>query len=406
MKHEIVKMSATVGFTLSVLAIFCAWSYFQEQQQLFTQIDTKLYSAAAAIPYVLTEDFHDRATDKGSISPKEDQKNIRSLSALNNHLQTKFLYTVIRDRDGHYRLSSSSATDEELKKGKEVSYFTAYPDASDLIKQGFESHQTHFNGSAEDYYPIYAPTYSDRWGTYRSVFIPMSSPNGNHFVACADIDISYVKEQLQKNLLNTILEFVIFTLAILPIIYAYIIAIKRKSQEFQHVHQLYLDHSERAVTDPLTKIGNRLKLDNELVAAMSYYKNLNQPFVLVMIDIDHFKSINDQYGHQVGDVVLQQFAALLIEHSRSNDIVGRWGGEEFMIIYRNANLDGAYQHAEKLRKLIEHTKFEIDRNITASFGIAQPNRDMELDELLRCADEALYTAKDDGRNRTVKSLCY
>lgn len=404
MKREMAKMVAAVGFTLSVLAVYCIWGYFEEKQLLIAQIDRQLFSAAAAIPYVLHNDFHDRATDADSISPKEDKSNILSLSALNNRLGMKFLYTVIRDRNGVYQLSSSSATDEELKTGEEVRYFTAYPDASDLLKHSFENN-THFSERDKTYYPIYAPIYSDRWGTYRSVFIPMRSPGGNPYFACADVDISYVSALLRHNLLQTILEFVIFTLAILPIIYAYVSVVKRKSREFQQVHQLYLDQSARSITDPLTKIGNRLKLDNELQAAMNHYRKFAQSFVLAMIDIDHFKAINDQYGHQIGDIVLQQFANLLVEHSRSSDIVGRWGGEEFMIIYRNTNLDGAYHHAEKMRKVIEGALFEKNKNITASIGVTQPIPGMALQQLLRCADEALYTAKGEGRNRTVRRVC-
>jgi diguanylate cyclase (GGDEF)-like protein len=233
----------------------------------------------------------------------------------------------------------------------------------------------------------------------------MRSPNGNLYVACADMDITHVAALLRKNLLENLLTFVIFTLGILPIIYSYVRAIRRKSREYQQVHKLYLDQSERSVTDPLTKVGNRLKLDNELQKAMSHYHNFAQPFGLVMIDIDHFKAINDRYGHQVGDVVLQQFSSFLVEHARSSDVVGRWGGEEFMIIYHSTNLEGAYHHAEKLRKVIEKSEFEKIGNIRASFGVAQPTPDITLPKLLQCVDQALYAAKKEGRNRTVKREC-
>jgi diguanylate cyclase (GGDEF)-like protein len=404
MKHELKKITAVVGFTLLALALFCIWGYFQEKQHLITQIDRQLYAAAVAIPYVLKDDFHNRVADPDSISSEEDQNNIRSLSELNNNLQMKFLYTVVQDGKGDYRLSSSSATNEELEAGEEVRYFTAYPDVSELIKQGFENQQTHFSAPSETYHPAYAPIYSDRRGTYRSVFIPLRSPNGAPYYACADMDITHVATLLRQNFLHNILEFVIFALAISPIIYFYISAVKRKSQEFQQAHQLYLNQSERSVTDPLTKIGNRAKLDNELQSAMRHYRNFAQPFGLLMIDIDHFKPINDQYGHQAGDKVLQQFANILVKHTRSNDIAGRWGGEEFMIILPGTNLNGAYLHAEKLRRIIENSEFEKIKNISASFGVAQPTPDMSLSQLLQCVDEALYTAKEEGRNRTVKYL--
>ena len=402
MRREIAKLSTAIGFTLLLVAIFCTWSYLQEQQRLFAQIDKQLLAAATTIPYVLNDDFHDRATDQNSIQNQEDLQNITNLSTLSGKLNMKFLYTVIRDTEGKYRLSSSAATDDELKKGKEIRYFSAYPDVSKLIIQGFEDNKTIFSARSDEYHPIYAPVYSDRWGTYRSVFIPMVSPGGQRYVACADMDISHVTALLRHTLMKNLLMFGVLVLAILPIIYAYIRAVRRQSREYQQVHKLYLDQSERSVTDALTNIGNRLRLDNELKAAMNNFRNFGQPFGLVMIDIDHFKKINDQHGHQVGDIVLQQFANLLVEHSRSNDVVGRWGGEEFMIIYLSTNLEGAYHHAEKMRKIIENSEFEGIKKITASFGVAQSTYGIALDELLHCADLALYTAKKEGRNRTVK----
>jgi diguanylate cyclase (GGDEF)-like protein len=138
---------------------------------------------------------------------------------------------------------------------------------------------------------------------------------------------------------------------------------------------------------------------------MNHFHNFGQPFGLVMIDIDHFKAVNDQYGHQTGDLVLQQLGKLLTTHTRSSDIVGRWGGEEFMIIYRGTGLEGAYHHAEKLRKVIENYEFEEVNTIHASLEVAQPTPDMSLQQLLQCVDKALYTAKHAGRNRTVKQEC-
>jgi diguanylate cyclase (GGDEF)-like protein len=122
-----------------------------------------------------------------------------------------------------------------------------------------------------------------------------------------------------------------------------------------------------------------------------------------MIDIDHFKPINDRYGHQTGDMVLKQFADLLNAHSRSTDTIGRWGGEEFMIIYRNADIEVACIFAEKLRKIIEKSLFKKVEHISASFGVAQMIPGISLSQLLTQTDAALYSAKRAGRNCTVKS---
>ena len=311
----------------------------------------------------------------------------------------KFLYTVICDHDGTYRLSSSSALKEEFEQSQEVRYFTAYPDASDTLKQSFELPNTHFSQRNETYEAFYVPVFSDRWGTYRSIFVPMRSPTGKTYVVGADIDISYVQALLRQNTLKTLLEFVIFLLVILPIVYVYVNALKQKTQEYQHVHRLYMDQSKRSVTDSLTQLYNRLKLDEELEIAFEHYQKHNKPFALIMIDIDHFKAVNDRFGHQVGDTVLRHISKLLADTSRASDIVGRWGGEEFLIICQDTNVNGAYQLAEKLRASIERYVIEKEYGITASFGVGEAATDMGRSQFLQQVDEALYEAKRKGRNR-------
>jgi diguanylate cyclase (GGDEF)-like protein len=403
MKREKIKMLSAIVFTLLAMGIFSLWSYFREEERLIAQVDKRLYSAAVAIPFVLDDDFHDRAVDAQSITTGEDQRNIENLSKLNNRLGTKFLYSVVRGSDGTYRLSSSSALKKELETKKEVRYFSPYPDVSIMMKQSFEASATNFSHRNDVYHEFYVPIFSDRWGTYRSIFIPMRSPSGNAYMVGADIDISHVKTLLRKNILDTILTFLFFTLAILPIVYAYISMLRQKNREYLRVHRLYLDQSKRSVTDPLTQIYNRSKLDEELEVALHLFHKHGRIFSLLMADLDYFKAVNDSYGHQVGDSVLQEIAKLLTQSSRSADIVGRWGGEEFMIICLDIDLNGAYSLAEKLRKLIEIYSLAHPYGISASFGVAEPRSNEELPQLLKRVDEALYTAKRMGRNRTVKA---
>nr|WP_320048807.1 GGDEF domain-containing protein [uncultured Desulfuromonas sp.] len=399
--REKIKMLIAVGFAICVLAAYCFWGYVHERKRLLAQIDEKLYAAAVAIPFVLEDDFHDRARDKHSISAAEDRRNIENLSKLNNRLGMKFLYTIVRDRHGTYLLTSSSALDEELQNGNEVRYYTAYPDVSTTLKQSFEESHINFSQRNEAYHALYVPVFSDRWGTYRSIFVPIQTASGNTYVLGTDLDISYVTTLLRNNTLKTVLSFIIFSLAILPIIYAYIRELKLKNREYQHVHGLYLDQSKRSITDPLTQLHNRLKLDEELDAAFGMFQSYNRPFSLIMADLDYFKAINDRYGHQVGDQVLQSISSLLQQHSRTADIVGRWGGEEFMIICRDTSTEGACHLAEKLRSEIEHYAASHGYQLTASFGIAAPQANQTIPELLHNVDEALYSAKRAGRNRAV-----
>lgn len=122
------------------------------------------------------------------------------------------------------------------------------------------------------------------------------------------------------------------------------------------------------------------------------------------IDIDHFKNINDQYGHDAGDLALKHLARLMRENSRISDITARVGGEEFIIILDYTDLKGAKIFAEKLRLQIESSAMSLastSLNLTISLGIAEVNSSTDMDSLLKEADLALYTAKSQGRNQVV-----
>ena len=121
-------------------------------------------------------------------------------------------------------------------------------------------------------------------------------------------------------------------------------------------------------------------------------------YSVIIIDIDYFKRINDNYGHQVGDDLLIEFANLIRGSLRKNDIVGRWGGEEFIILSKDTSLIEAFKIAEKLRiELFEH-KFLGKINITSSFGVASYSQGLSIDRIVSKSDQALYLAKSQGRN--------
>ncbi len=403
MRHETIKMTASIGFTIGVITLYSIWNYFYEKNRLIAQIDKQLYSAAVAVPFVLEDDFHDRALLSSSISLKEDNQNIKNLTKLNNQLGTKFLYTVIRDKEGTYRLTSSSALALEIQEHTEVHYFTAYPDASDTLKQSFENLSTDYTVPNKIYKPSYVPVFSDRWGTYRSIVLPIQTTKGHLYVIGVDMDITYVNAVLKQNTIQTLLSFLLFLVAVIPIVIAYKNMLKRKQKEYQEVHKLYIDHSQKSITDPLTQLYNRYKLDQDLHSQYENFQREGNSFVLLMLDLDYFKSINDQYGHQVGDEVLRLFAKILKESSRVTDTVGRWGGEEFMVIYPNADIDKGFALAEKLRLAVKEDKELQKYNLTISIGVEVSQRNITLLQLLKNVDEALYQAKANGRDQTVKA---
>lgn len=163
---------------------------------------------------------------------------------------------------------------------------------------------------------------------------------------------------------------------------------------------------EMAITDPLTMLFNRRYFFESLLTEFERAKRYARVLSLVIFDIDHFKEINDTYGHQVGDRVLENFSKVLKSNLRAHDIIGRYGGEEFAVILPETRLDGAYTVADRFREVLSTMVFNAGEqkiNITVSGGIAQyPYKGINTpDDLVRCADNALLKAKRQGRNVVV-----
>lgn len=161
-------------------------------------------------------------------------------------------------------------------------------------------------------------------------------------------------------------------------------------------------------TDALTGLDNRRYFSERLHEMWEHGQRLHEPMALVMCDIDHFKRVNDEHGHQAGDAVLQQFAAVLRAEAREIDRVGRYGGEEFVLILPGTVLDAAVTFAERLRAAVEAHIFTYGEGNTLrrtmSCGVAAWPHPLIGDEeaLIRAADEALYVAKETGRNRVIR----
>jgi diguanylate cyclase (GGDEF)-like protein/PAS domain S-box-containing protein len=153
-------------------------------------------------------------------------------------------------------------------------------------------------------------------------------------------------------------------------------------------------------TDPLTGIANRLAIDEEIQALWDYYLRYKTDFSIIIFDLDHFKQVNDQHGHIEGDRVLKALCLATQSELREVDMLGRWGGEEFIVICPNTDISAALKVAEKLRVAIADMNTIDDCLITASFGASSTSMHLVAkSDLLKFADEALYTAKSMGRNR-------
>lgn len=158
-----------------------------------------------------------------------------------------------------------------------------------------------------------------------------------------------------------------------------------------------------SVTDKLTGLYNRNKLDEVLDKEFSRASRYARTFSLLMMDIDLFKTVNDTHGHIVGDKVLVEIARILMENTRVVDTSGRWGGEEFIMICPETDLDQAAKIAEKIRTLVEEHSFPHGDPLTCSLGVADFSREKSVTDLIIRADNALLEAKAGGRNRVVRS---
>jgi len=159
-----------------------------------------------------------------------------------------------------------------------------------------------------------------------------------------------------------------------------------------------------ALTDPLTKIHNRRYLDLYMEKAIPLCQRQGHPLTMIIFDIDHFKTINDTYGHIAGDMILKKVVKVIKGIIRDSDVFVRTGGEEFILILPNCPLEQGTKLAERIRKAIESTKFTYKETriwVTISMGITEYIKGQDLTQFFDRADQALYRAKKSGRNRVV-----
>jgi diguanylate cyclase (GGDEF)-like protein len=171
--------------------------------------------------------------------------------------------------------------------------------------------------------------------------------------------------------------------------------------EIERRKSLEAELREQADTDPLTSVYNRRRFYEFLQYELERVQRYDGSFSLILCDIDHFKQINDRYGHHVGDEALKSFCGTISANLRSVDVMARWGGEEFAILAPGIKLPEAVNLAEKLRQLTHERVLVSETALTISLGVTEYQLGDDSDSLLKRVDEALYLAKQRGRNRAV-----
>lgn len=185
------------------------------------------------------------------------------------------------------------------------------------------------------------------------------------------------------------------------------VVLEESANEIEQLRRDLAKARKESLTDSLTGLSNRKAFDSEIERIMSESEKENIPFSILMLDIDHFKTFNDSFGHQVGDQVLRLVAKCLTDGIKGKDIAARYGGEEFVIILPDTELAAGVAVANNLRKIVAN-KDVVNRNtgerlarITMSVGVAQFSGNENVEEIIARADAALYTAKHNGRNQVA-----
>ena len=221
-------------------------------------------------------------------------------------------------------------------------------------------------------------------------FLPIKSLDGQKSLAWF---VSYVQSDFISSTLQStfVIRIIGFFIILLLGVLSYISLVKRRTTT--------LEMEEKAYIDGLTGVYNRNKFDKvfeyELLRSQRYKHN----FCIALVDIDHFKIFNDTYGHLVGDEVLIMLAQHLSQSLRDSDTFARWGGEEFVILFPQMNIESAKKVCEKLRKSVEELKHAEVNSVTVSMGITSYAKGDTLESIFKRCDDALYKAKENGRNQ-------
>ncbi len=188
---------------------------------------------------------------------------------------------------------------------------------------------------------------------------------------------------------NTALQFTLSNLAYVTLLYI-----------FAHLRRHYAQMHQMAHTDALTSLTNRRAMQTRLDSELDRARRYNRPFAVLVADLDHFKRVNDTFGHSVGDQVLREAAGRLLQHLRESDSLARWGGEEFLILAPETDLHRAHHLAQRLHESICETPMS-GVHVTLSLGVACYRQGDTIAAILSRADEAMYRAKAAGRNQVV-----
>lgn len=209
------------------------------------------------------------------------------------------------------------------------------------------------------------------------------------------------QKNIQKYYLIILVLFILFTVTSYRQWHLVRKTNKKLNSTIKELNHANYKLEQIARTDPLTKISNRRDMIDKIESEKKRFSRNGKPFVLIMADIDNFKNVNDKFGHDAGDFILQSVSHLMRSSMREQDVLGRWGGEEFLMLLPETDLEGGYLLAQKILKNVSHTPYIFGSHsisITLTFGVAVYDVFQDIEHCIRRADEAMYEGKNSGKN--------
>ena len=403
------KVNNTKVFKLAIYSVisimfilsFRGYYYYQEMKSEII-IDAKK-EAHLVIDYMMSmrEVYQKQFIDSGM---EVNKNNIGFLPAhASSLISDKFMQ---RNQDSFYirnvsdqpRNISNMADKEEMKA---IKYFNNDPIKTEYFRKYIDNKIEYFQYAK----PIYIESYcischgkrEETMKTIRDNYDTAYNYKVGDLRGVVSIKIPHTN--LNKKLYAYIKKEAVISLLTLLIMVSIVIIIYRKVI-FQ-IKDVKVAAENLALRDPLTGLYNRRYLETLDFDEKSFYSK-EKEYVVAFLDIDHFKKVNDTYGHDMGDIVLKEFAYILINLTRKEDIVCRYGGEEFLIIANNISIQKAIQKFSNLIEKLEATSITLDEvsiNITVSVGLSNGRTTDSLESVITNADSALYKAKSNGRNR-------
>lgn len=394
------SLALSVAFYIMCILGYSSFEYYHNTKEKIKEIDTHLFNAASSIPILVDSATMNKLVN-GQLNLKDYDELVLRLSHYSKVYNIAYLYQLKYDGKNIINVLTSENDNNLLSKTYQR-YNEIYPNILPSVVKAIENREITYDSMP------------DSFGSFRSVYIPLELENGEVHIMGADIDLSEIKQITRKEMLRSIITGVLLLIFASPLVLFTYYNMKKIFNElensFNHLKIMTNKYKELSSIDPLTSLPNRRSFFDSARREVHKARRHEDELVVLIADIDHFKNVNDKYGHLVGDSVLSAFADKIKADLRGEDLCGRYGGEEFIMLLPNTSLRSAYDICERLRRNCQDNAMtfgELSLYITVSIGVAHLNLEpgLSIDEILSIAiknsDTALYQAKSGGRNQVV-----